>query len=192
MVVLNFWGSWCPPCRREAPALAALSEHFGSDRVRFVGVDIRDSVPNAEAFDRTFGVSYPSLNDPGGVIALAFHGTVPPKSFPTTLVVDSSGHIAASVFGAASYDGLRGLIAKYRRTLQPDRRAPARPFEILDMARQRVGGGSAATTSWTKLMVGAEQADPMFSPAQEGHPSGLTPPAAATLPASGRRARQAR
>jgi thiol-disulfide isomerase/thioredoxin len=111
VVVLNFWGSWCPPCRREAPALAALARRLGHDRVRFVGVDIRDTVPSAEAFEQTFGVGYPSLNDPSGLVALAFHGTVPPNAFPSTLVIDRTGHIAASVFGEVSYSGLRSLIA---------------------------------------------------------------------------------
>jgi thiol-disulfide isomerase/thioredoxin len=112
VVVLNFWGSWCPPCRREAPALAALARHFGPDPVRFIGVDMRDSVANAEAFDQTFNIGYPSLNDPGGLVALAFHGTVPPNDFPSTLLIDRTGHVAASVFGAVSYDGLRALVAK--------------------------------------------------------------------------------
>ena len=77
-----------------------------------MGVDIRDSVPSAKAFEQTFGVGYPSLNDPAGLIALAFHGTVPPNAFPSTLVIDRTGHIAASIFGEVSYSGLRALVAK--------------------------------------------------------------------------------
>jgi thiol-disulfide isomerase/thioredoxin len=112
VVVLNFWGSWCPPCRREAPSFAALSRYYQREQVRFVGVDIRDSVPSAEAFQRTFGVGYPSLNDPGGEIALAFRGTVPPAGIPTTLVIDRTGRIAARIVGGASYAGLKALIAR--------------------------------------------------------------------------------
>jgi thiol-disulfide isomerase/thioredoxin len=112
VVVLNFWGSWCPPCRREAPALAELARSLGSDGVRFVGVDISDTVTSAEAFEQTFDVGYPSLNDPGGLVALAFHGTVPPNAFPSTLVIDRTGRIAASVFGAVSYSELRLLIGR--------------------------------------------------------------------------------
>jgi thiol-disulfide isomerase/thioredoxin len=111
VVVLNFWGSWCPPCRAEAPGLAALATRLRSRGVRFVGIDIRDDAPNAEAFMRTFQVSYPSLNDPGDELALAFRETVPPAAIPTTLVIDRSGHIAARILGGATYASLKTLIS---------------------------------------------------------------------------------
>lgn len=112
VVVLNFWGSWCAPCRREAPALAALAVHFKSAPVRFVGDDVHDSQVAALAFERTYSVGYPSLNDPGEQVALAFHGTVPPVAIPTTLLIDRSGHIAGRVVGEISYRGLLSLIDK--------------------------------------------------------------------------------
>jgi thiol-disulfide isomerase/thioredoxin len=110
VVVLNFWGSWCSPCREEAPALGALARHFSGADVRFVGVDIRDDPPSAEAFMRTFRIGYPSLNDPADAIALEFSGTVPPAGIPTTLVIDPSGRIAARIVGTVSYGGLEALI----------------------------------------------------------------------------------
>jgi thiol-disulfide isomerase/thioredoxin len=112
LVVLNFWGSWCAPCRREAPTLAALAKHFKGDPVRFIGDDVQDAPANATAFERTFGVGYPSLNDPGEQVALAFHGAVPPVGIPTTLLIDRNGHIAGRVVGEVTYGGLRALIAK--------------------------------------------------------------------------------
>ncbi len=112
VVVLNFWGSWCTPCREEAPALGALARHFSGAGVRFVGVDIRDDPASAEAFMRTFRIGYPSLNDPNDAIALDFSGTVPPAGIPTTLVLDRSGRIAARVVGSVSYNGLKALIAQ--------------------------------------------------------------------------------
>lgn len=112
VVVLNFWGSWCPPCRVEAPSLGALARHFSGANVRFIGVDIRDDPPSAEAFMRTFRIGYPSLNDPADAIALDFHGTVPPAGIPTTLVIDPSGRIAARIVGTASYNGLKALITQ--------------------------------------------------------------------------------
>jgi thiol-disulfide isomerase/thioredoxin len=129
VVVLNFWGSWCAPCRREAPALAALARRF--PQVRFVGDDVHDSPATAEAFQRAFNIGYPSLNDPGEQVALAFRGTVPPQAIPTTLVIDRSGRIAAVVFGEVSYAGLHGLIETVLRVpagqmAASGRMAPAR------------------------------------------------------------------
>lgn len=112
LVVLNFWGSWCAPCRREAPALAALASHYKSGPVRFVGDDVHDSPATAKAFEQSFNVGYPSLNDPGEQVALAFHGTVPPVAIPTTLLIDGTGHVAGRIVGGVSYDGLRTLISK--------------------------------------------------------------------------------
>jgi thiol-disulfide isomerase/thioredoxin len=110
VVVLNFWGSWCGPCRKEAPALAALAVHFGADHVRFIGDNVLDYPAAAEAFQRQFNVGYPSLNDQNEQIVLAFHSTVPPYAIPSTLIIDKTGHIAARVVGGVSYDGLRTLI----------------------------------------------------------------------------------
>ena len=112
VVVLNFWGSWCTPCRAEAPFLSRLAQRFTPSGVRFLGVDIRDSPATAEAFQRDFHISYPSLNDPGDEIALAFRDTVPPAGIPTTLVLGRDGRIAARVIGEVSYPGLRGLISQ--------------------------------------------------------------------------------
>jgi thiol-disulfide isomerase/thioredoxin len=111
VVVLNFWGSWCGPCRQEAPVLAALARHFGSRGVRFLGVDIRDSPPAADAFERHFGIGYPSLNDPGDQVALAFQGTVPPAGIPSTLVIGRTGRVAARIVGQVTYSALGHLIA---------------------------------------------------------------------------------
>ena len=112
VVIMNFWGSWCTPCREEAPALGALARHFAGARVRFMGVDIRDDPASAEAFMRTFRIGYPSLNDPNDMVALDFSGTVPPSGIPTTLVIDRSGQVAARIVGPASYSGLMALITQ--------------------------------------------------------------------------------
>jgi hypothetical protein len=74
-------------------------------------VDIRDSPTTAQAFQSSFHIGYPSLNDPGDTIALDFQNTVPPSGIPTTLVIGRNGHITARIIGEVSGPDLRGLIS---------------------------------------------------------------------------------
>ena len=110
VVVINSWGSWCGPCREEAPDLRRAFENTRADGVRFVGIDTRDNDAAARAFVREFGIGYPSLVDDDGRLMLAFGRTVPASAVPTTIVVDARGRIAARVIGAVTYATLTGLI----------------------------------------------------------------------------------
>ena len=110
VVVLNFWGSWCAPCREEAPALGTVSGQFAPKGVRFVGVDIRDEPDSALAFMSNFRISYPSISDPGDLIALQFRATDPPSAIPSTIIIDRSGRIAARIIGPVSYKTLSTLL----------------------------------------------------------------------------------
>jgi cytochrome c biogenesis protein CcmG/thiol:disulfide interchange protein DsbE len=112
VVVLNFWASWCGPCQAEAPGLVALSSQLRSRGVRFLGDDVNDDPTSAKAFMQSNQISYPSLNDPGEQVALAFHSTVSLDSIPSTLVIDRTGHIAGRILGSVTYDSLRSLIAR--------------------------------------------------------------------------------
>ncbi|MGE5289383.1 MAG: TlpA disulfide reductase family protein [Micromonosporaceae bacterium] len=113
VVVMNFWASWCAPCRSEAPVLSQLSRTFAARGVRFLGVNIKDpGQKNGEAYERSFGITYPSLYDPSANILLAFRSTVPPSAIPSTLVIDKTGHIAARVIGPATYTGLKNQLSQ--------------------------------------------------------------------------------
>ena len=112
VVVLNFWGSWCGPCRAEAPTLAVTAQQYRPDGVAFLGVDVRDTTASALAFARDFGITYPSVSDPGSVITLDFTAVVPIAGTPTTLVIDRTGHIAGAVFGTATSQELTDILAQ--------------------------------------------------------------------------------
>jgi thiol-disulfide isomerase/thioredoxin len=110
VVVVNFWASWCPPCIREAPGLQRVWQEYQSRGVQFVGIDVGDNRAAAQAHDRRFGVTYPSVEDPSGRVLLAFRGTLTPASRPSTLILDRQGRVAARVLGRVDATTLRDLV----------------------------------------------------------------------------------
>lgn len=109
VVVLNVWGSWCPPCRKEAPELERAYRSLRPRGVQFLGIDTRDNAAAASAFVVRFGITYPSLVD-DGTLLLAFRGAVPAAAVPTTLVLDRAGRIAARVVGGTDATTVEGLV----------------------------------------------------------------------------------
>lgn len=99
VLVVNFWYAACAPCRAEAPALKEISEQFAGQGASFLGVNVRDQAASAIAFNESFEISYPSVMDVDGNMQLAFSGSIPPNAVPTTLVLDSSGRVAARILG---------------------------------------------------------------------------------------------
>ena len=98
-VVVVVWGSWCGPCRGEAPDVVAAADELGDD-AQFVGINLRDtSTAASKAFVRKFDVPYPSLYSPDGKALLRFHGTLGPRTIPAFVVLDDDGRIAASIIG---------------------------------------------------------------------------------------------
>lgn len=112
VVVLNFWGSWCAPCRAEAPTLAALSARYRASGVQFLGVDVNDTPASAEAFERSYGITYPSLNDPGQAVAQVVSAVTLVSDTPTTLVIDRHGDLAGEIYGTATYSVLNTILSK--------------------------------------------------------------------------------
>ncbi|MGC1209393.1 MAG: TlpA disulfide reductase family protein [Ornithinimicrobium sp.] len=110
VVVINVWGSWCPPCRDEAADLEAVSAGFDDDNepVQFIGVNDRDSVPTALAFQLAQEVTYPSLEYDGGQTLTQLKGFA--NARPSTLVLDPDGLVAARVLGAVDASTLRALV----------------------------------------------------------------------------------
>lgn len=93
VTVVNFWGSWCPPCRDEMPGLVRAYATLKADDVAFLGVNVRDpNVDLARAFEEQYKVPFPSIRDPQSRLALEFD--VPPASIPTTLVLGRDGRPA--------------------------------------------------------------------------------------------------
>ena len=111
VVVVNVWGSWCAPCRAEAPMLAAAARDLAAHGVVFLGIDSRDpSTAAAQAFVRRFDVPYPSIYDQQGRTLLSFRGTLTPNSVPSTVVIDTDGRVAASVLGQVTRTTLYDLV----------------------------------------------------------------------------------
>ena len=110
IVVLNVWGSWCPPCRKEAPDLVAASKELGRS-VQFIGLNTRDlDKAPAKKFVQEFGVTYPSIYDPNGKALLGFRGQISAAAIPSTLVIDKNGKVAARVVGEVTKDTLLGMV----------------------------------------------------------------------------------
>ncbi|GGT34250.1 TlpA family protein disulfide reductase [Streptomyces chromofuscus] len=112
VVVLNVWGSWCGPCRAEAKNLETVYQDTKDQGVQFVGINTRDtSTGPALAFEKEFGVTYPSLYDPTGRLMLRFaKGTLNPQAIPSTLVIDRDGRIAARTLQPLSEEKVREML----------------------------------------------------------------------------------
>ena len=102
-VVVNFWASWCLPCRDEAPLLTAAAADYHTQGLQVVGVVYQDSAENARAFMARFGQTYPGLIDPDGRTALDY-GVF---GIPETFFIDRQGVIVSKQTGPLDGDGLR-------------------------------------------------------------------------------------
>jgi len=108
-VVINFWGSWCVPCRTEAPVLARVAGDTRPLGVHFLGIDIRDNPAAGLAFERHYHIPYPSISDPGNLIAARF-GATAPVATPSTYIFDAHGRIAWAYFGRTTYSQLEASV----------------------------------------------------------------------------------
>ena len=95
VVVLNFWASWCTPCRDEAPLLERWQREMAPQRATVVGIDVLDVSSDADSFIRRFGLTYPQLRDADG----SKLGGFDVSGYPETVLVDRTGRIAAHYRG---------------------------------------------------------------------------------------------
>jgi peroxiredoxin len=101
VTVVNFWYAGCAPCRAEAPDFEAAYAEFSDQDVKFLGVNTRDQIEQAQQFAEEFNIDYPSIMDNanGRSVQRAFAGQVPLNAVPTTLVLDTEGRVAHRVIG---------------------------------------------------------------------------------------------
>jgi cytochrome c biogenesis protein CcmG/thiol:disulfide interchange protein DsbE len=108
--VLNFWASWCPPCREEAPRLQRGWERWGERGVLFLGLDMQDLPEDAHDFLREFRISYPTIRDPGKDVANDYGAT----GLPETYFISAVGRVVGHVVGVVSAEQLESGVAAAR------------------------------------------------------------------------------
>ena len=110
VAVLNFWGSWCPPCRVETPEFQEVYADVRDEGVQFLGLNVKETDEQfALTFIDRFGIEFPSLYDPRGEVALAFRD-YPANAIPSTIVLDRESRVAAVYTGEVSQEDLRRVI----------------------------------------------------------------------------------
>jgi thiol-disulfide isomerase/thioredoxin len=110
VAVLNFWGSWCGPCRVETPDFQEVYADVRDEGVQFLGLNVKETSEQfALAFVDRFGIEFPSLYDPRGEVALAFRD-YPANAIPSTIVLDRDQRVAAVYTGEVAQDDLRRVL----------------------------------------------------------------------------------
>jgi len=111
VVVLNYWASWCEPCRTESPQFDLLYRKIKSQGVDFYGIDTKDVRGKASQFVRDNDISYPIVYDEAGETAVRL-GNLPTVSLPFTVLIDRHGKVAAVYVVRLSYKDLQGALTK--------------------------------------------------------------------------------
>ncbi len=99
IVFLNFWATWCPPCRDEMPSMEKLYNEFRNEDFVILAIDLQESERRVKAFRDEFKLNFPILLDSDGMIGLAY-GV---RSIPTTYLVDREGYLIGGALGARDW-----------------------------------------------------------------------------------------
>lgn len=118
IVVLNFWASWCTPCKQEMPNLERVWKEFGRRGVMVLGIDVQDDPEDAAAFMKALKITYPSVYDPEQTRMNAYQVT----ALPTTFFIDQQmrirGRVVGGYLGEEGYRELRRQILVLLRSPQ--------------------------------------------------------------------------
>lgn len=115
IVVMPVWGSWCGPCRDEAPMFEQASKELAAEGVALLGINVRDfDEADRAAFLRNHGITYPSLDDPDGSLILNFNAGLSPKAIPSVAFIDAEGRVAAALSGEVTRTTLNDVIEEIR------------------------------------------------------------------------------
>src|SRR6266567_1418863 len=105
-LVINFWASWCDPCKEEAPLLQQTWQQVQPQGVQFLGIDYEDAQSNARAFLHHYGITYPNVTDSSGSVAILY-GVA---GVPETYFVNRHGVIVQKITGALNQPALQQAI----------------------------------------------------------------------------------
>ena len=105
-LILNFWASWCGPCRAEQPGLQAVLGQYRAQGLKALGITVRDNIDQARIFRDEFKMSYPSLFDQAARLGYAYQVDAPPSS----VFIDAGGVERFKITGALTEDGFAQLL----------------------------------------------------------------------------------
>ncbi|MDI3298703.1 MAG: TlpA disulfide reductase family protein [Bacillota bacterium] len=172
-VLINFWASWCPPCREETPALVAFAQRYGR-QVVVLGVDVAETAATVRAYAQSSGIGYPVLLDRDKSVATAYGLS----GYPESWFVAPDGRLRAFYPGPLSFEEMQGLAAKaLGHPLDAQGVGPVRPGDRLVALAAAPDGGLAVVTErgrWERTPGGGWEPLAGALPGQEGQaPGGL-------------------